>query len=301
MVNMILDKHNTVKSKKVNIIFIMILILLSIKYINYYKYNKCVITQYGLDDSTQCMFYTINYRNKFIVIDGGTPDYTQLVREVIEQNGGEVDAWIITHPHPDHIGAFLDVLEQPHGIDIDEVYTVDIDSDYYHEIAKDVDGIEYYDRFLKDLELIQKLNYVYIGDTIDICGLEMEVFNAYSDGIKAMDVGFDLPNATSMVFKITNNKESILFCADCEDSTANIMLRDFREELSADYVQVAHHGQNLSEEFYDVVDAKGAFFDAPKWLREEKKYGVKDRINLYKEKEVQTYTWNSLPNSIVLK
>ena len=34
----------------------------------------------------------------------------------------------------------------------------DSNSDYYHEIAKDVDGIEYYDRFLKDLELIQKLN-----------------------------------------------------------------------------------------------------------------------------------------------
>lgn len=57
------------------------------------------------------MFYTINYRNKLIVIDGGTSDYTSLVRDVIDKNGGNVDVWIITHPHTDYIGAFLDVLE----------------------------------------------------------------------------------------------------------------------------------------------------------------------------------------------
>ena len=75
----------------------------------------------------------------------------------------------------------------------------------------------------------------------------------------------------------------------------------YGNELSSDYVQIVHHVQKLSDHFYDEIGAHGYFFDAPKWLREGKKYGVKSRLEMYEKNRKQVYTWDSLPNRIILK
>ena len=64
------------------------------------------VTQYGSDsDFQQSMFYTIKGSNgKLIVIDGGWDYDAKRVRDTIKKLGGKVNLWIITHPHPDHVG-----------------------------------------------------------------------------------------------------------------------------------------------------------------------------------------------------
>ena len=58
------------------------------------------ITQYGTADGGQRMFYTIrSHSGKLIVVDGGYTSDASEVRDVIKENGGRVDAWILTHPH----------------------------------------------------------------------------------------------------------------------------------------------------------------------------------------------------------
>ena len=42
---------------------------------------------------------------KLIVIDGGWEADATKLSELIQQQGGKVDAWLITHPHEDHVGA----------------------------------------------------------------------------------------------------------------------------------------------------------------------------------------------------
>ena len=67
------------------------------------------VTQYGDDHAgKQSMFYTIKGSNgKLIVVDGGWTDQEAFVRKTIQSLGSKVDLWIITHPHPDHAGAFI--------------------------------------------------------------------------------------------------------------------------------------------------------------------------------------------------
>ena len=57
----------------------------------------------------------------FIVIDGGTEGNADCVRQVIMENGGIVHAWFLTHPHPDHIGAFNQIYANPQGIHIGQI------------------------------------------------------------------------------------------------------------------------------------------------------------------------------------
>ena len=70
------------------------------------------VTQYGSDsDFQQSMFYTIKGSNgKLIVIDGGWDYDAKRVRDTIKKLGGKVNLWIITHPHPDHVGAFNQIF-----------------------------------------------------------------------------------------------------------------------------------------------------------------------------------------------
>ncbi len=89
---------------------------------------KWKITQYSDDSGAQAMFYTITSDKKdLIIIDGGHTENAGKVRKVIEEYGNHVDIWILTHPHPDHIGAFNEIYAQPEGIEIDYIYDNGLD------------------------------------------------------------------------------------------------------------------------------------------------------------------------------
>lgn len=40
-----------------------------------------------------------------IVVDGGRDVDAPHLIEVIQELGGHVDVWLLTHPHSDHVGA----------------------------------------------------------------------------------------------------------------------------------------------------------------------------------------------------
>ena len=42
------------------------------------------------------------------------------------QHGNHVNAWILSHPHQDHAGAFNQIYASPDGITIDAVYDLSL-------------------------------------------------------------------------------------------------------------------------------------------------------------------------------
>lgn len=77
--------------------------------------RQVFIAQYGDESGIQGQFYAITTsKGELIVIDGGNPDNADKVRWVIREHGDHVTAWVITHPHPDHVVAF-DVIWQDLG------------------------------------------------------------------------------------------------------------------------------------------------------------------------------------------
>ena len=49
--------------------------------------------------------------DKNIVVDGGTKEDSNNLQQYIKDAGGTVNAWFITHPHKDHAGAIIDIIE----------------------------------------------------------------------------------------------------------------------------------------------------------------------------------------------
>ena len=76
------------------------------------------------------------------------------------------------------------------------------------------------------------------------------------------------------------------------------------EKLSADYIQMGHHGfGGLSDSFYETVQPGIAFFDAPDWLMydETGKYDTPQNIALMKNIGSEIVSFNSSPNTIKIE
>ena len=67
---------------------------------------------------------------KVIVIDGGTTGDAPYLRGFLAALGSNVQAWFITHPHSDHVGALGEILPPPQGLTIGSIYASMPDSDW---------------------------------------------------------------------------------------------------------------------------------------------------------------------------
>lgn len=262
--------------------------------------NDWIITQHGRND-INLSFYTIYNASKgLIVIDGGWTDDAAYVRDILNELGGNVDAWILTHPHQDHVGAFNLLYTELEEITVKTIYTVDMATPEECLNVASWDSVDAYNDFLS--LNVPNLQYLYAGDELDICGLKFKVLNTYDDNVK--NLSRDYLNDGSMMFKVTNQTESMLFCADVGISMSDFLLNKWGNELQADYLQMAHHGfGGLNDNLYQTVNPKIAFFDAPDWLMfdETGKYDTPQNAEFMNSIGSEIYSFNTAPNSIVLK
>lgn len=272
--------------------------------------NEWTITQYSSQTNNQSMFYIIEDKwGSMTVVDGGYKEDADYVKNTILEKGNVVDNWIITHPHPDHVGAFNYIIKN-YGdeITINHIYAIELDYDSYKANAREWDGFEEYEKFLSVTKDASNLIYVHDGDDYELDGLHMRVLNAYSKKIDALSN--DLANDGSMMFKIWGNYESMLFCADVGYKISDKIIDEFKEELPSDYIQMGHHGNGgLTEEFYKLVNPKVAFFDAPEWLMKNLdpdtgkrgKWHTLEKISLMEKLGTKIYGFPTAPNGIILK
>lgn len=263
--------------------------------------GQWLITQHGAKDGAQLSFYTLQDRKgHLIIVDGGWVTDAEYVRQVITSLGKHVDAWIISHPHRDHAGAFVELYKNLGDITIDKVYAVDMAPiDLCLENAP-WDETEVYEQWVQ-LEIPQ-LEYVYPGDKLKVASLELEIFNAYGDYVD--EISNDLLNDGSMLFKVTANEESMLFCSDVGKRMSEHLLKTYGDALKADYIQMGHHGNGgLNSEFYEHIEAKVAFFDSPEWLMHDTSGEYTTPKNMYQMSTggAEIYSFATAPNQIILK
>lgn len=292
------------KKKKLFLCSLVIMAVLAIAAAAVYlMIPRYYITQYADTTGLQAMFYTIESgRGHLIVIDGGNEGNADYVRQVIEEKGGHVDAWILTHPHPDHIGVF-NVIWPEYMDKIDRIYAPDIDFTAYQNKAQEWDGFELYVNFLNYMSDCDKLTYLYEGDRFALNGLSFDVIYAYNAWVD--QISKDIPNDGSLVFKVSAREESMLFCSDVGVTMSDTILMSHGEELKCDYIQMGHHGNGgLQENFYRATEAKGAFFDAPEWLmnpEEGKHYTTPVNRGIMESMGARIYYYNTAPNRIRIK
>lgn len=260
------------------------------------------VTQYPSETGNQAMCYAItDPLGHLILVDGGWPEDANGVMNLIEQNGGKIDVWILTHPHPDHIGAFNEVYAGGE-VEIGQIYTIRMDEDRYRQSAQWWDEIEVYERFLQLTQGDEKVAYIQEGDCIDLFGLQMDVYQGF-DYEQLQSVGSkDLCNDGGMIFELSGKTESMIFFSDVGACMSERMLTQYGEKLQADYVQMGHHGNGgMNPEVYDVVNPEVAFFDAPESLMTDMTLNAWAKKAHMEAMGSVVYDYSTAPNQVVIQ
>ena len=269
------------------------------------------ITEYGTDGDLQSMCFVIEGDiSGLVIIDGGYSDDEEnlsILEEKIANNGNRVDAWIITRYDSDHAGAYMTLRDRIEDLQVENLYVPEItDIEEYTEKLSWYEDEEWelYKKYI-NLDDDEK-NYLHSGDEIqNIIGLNMKVLSAYSDYIE--ENSDNALNDGSIVFKLYGNEESILFCGDAQSEfVGEYLLENYYDELKSDYLQVGHHGNNsFSDEFYETVNPKVAFFSAPTVIMENLNnvswYTTEYLSELLKNMGTTVFTFKDSPASVVLK
>ena len=259
------------------------------------------LKQFSDDSGKQGTFYILENNNDgtVIVIDGGTSKNARKVRNEIRKSGGKVDAWIITHFHDDHVEAFNEIYADPGDIEIGKVYTPGIDPDMYMQLIREWDDPGPYNTFMNQTEGDDRIVHPARMDVLEFDGLKIEILCTFDELLLSCFKEYmDPANDISMVFKVSGEKDTLLFLGDFHtDALGDGLIQLHGDKLKAEMVQAGHHGNNsLPERFYEFVSPKVMLFDAPKWLMEGEEYTSKDLAAWCDANGIERYDFTSAPN-----
>lgn len=200
---------------------------------------------------------------RVVVIDGGTAGDAGYLRGFLAALGNNVDMWFITHQHSDHSDALGEIFKKPGGIRIGKVYGSFVPHEFIvkHGSSVEVDEDTSFCKAMADANTT--VTDIAPGAVLDVDGMRIEVLAARNPEIVQ-----NVVNNQCLVLRVSDATKSVLFLADLgEEAGAKLLASPYRDRLHADYVQMAHHGQNgVSEEFYRVVNPKVCLWPTPRWL-----------------------------------
>ena len=135
-----------------------------------------------------------------------------------------------------------------------------------------------------------------------LCDLQFDIFNAFDQHVEVYSSSY--LNDGSMMFKVTNKEESMLFCADVGGGISFYLYGVWSDSLKADYLQMGHHGNGgLLDDFYQKVSPKIAFFDASSAMMNDTtgQYSNPEKKAFMESIGSQIYSFEDAPHSIILK
>lgn len=245
----------------IGIVVTLLIIICSFIYLKYL--NGIELIQLSPQTDSQMMGYIMKTKNnKIIVIDGGTKGDSDNLSKYLKNFGGKVDYWFLTHPHKDHVGAFENIIKA-NEIKVDNIYLSINDLDYVtiNEPKRLEDAKALYE--VLNLESVNsKIKNINVKDVINIDNIKIDVL-----GIKNPEITINAGNNSSMVLKFSVNDKSILFLADTGIQSGEKLIKNEKEKLKSDYVQMAHHGQSgVNEDVYKAINPKYCLWPTPLWL-----------------------------------
>lgn len=216
--------------------------------------------------------------DKLIVIDGGgvaTRDKTsgylyEYLKKLSGKNVPEVEAWILSHMHDDHVTEFCLIgNDEKKPINVNNVYFnfpeygffEVVESGRFAYLYKDVESA--YNNLIGEGEF-EKCGgkTAREGDVIEIDGVKIEILLTYSETLLP-----NIINDTSMIFRVAVGDQTILFLGDAHISQGNFLLAKYGDDLKSDMVQMSHHGQGgVSKEVYSAIAPTLCLWPSADWV-----------------------------------
>ena len=217
------------KKQAIRILFLFLLLIIFIVGITIATkpQKETTLTQFSPTTGRQMMGYAIQMDSgKLIMIDGGNIGDAEEIEQYILDHGGEVEAWLITHIHTDHVGAFTQVIQNP-NITIHHVYASIADKQWYE--TNEPSRKEDIDSFFEAIEQSgwqEKIEEPQVGQIYSMDSLEIEIL-----GIKNPEITKNAMNNSSMVFQVRTENTSILFLGDTGEESSQKLLENKKEKL----------------------------------------------------------------------
>lgn len=201
---------------------------------------------------------------KIIVMDGGCPGDGEYLYNFIKCLGNEVEAWFISHPHTDHYGAIMNLL-QNRNLNIKQLYYDFGDINWIKNNSPS--SMPYIQEFEKQVKLhgipVKKpvKDDVYEFGSVKVKVLNNAEHYSYYGGIGGM-------NSLSIIYKVYTACADILFLGDADVDEGKWLIENVpAEDLKSTIVQMAHHGQNgVDEDLYQVISPKICLWPNVEWI-----------------------------------
>lgn len=200
-----------------------------------------------------------------VVFDGGYEGDGPKIHDFIVEHGGVVNAWILTHPHYDHIGAFLYCMTEAFGdIDVQNVYYAPFTEDFFSSEEYQDNELESEALRFHEFEELRKassdVSYIAVeaGDRIQVENLLFQCLSGFDPERKGV-------NDNSLVLRIEMNGVSMLLTGDMTEASVEQMISEIGEDNEAwdvDFLQIPHHGYTgTGEKFYELTQPRFALLD----------------------------------------
>ena len=202
---------------------------------------------------------------RYLVYDGGYRiDAPALYRFLKEHNKRDGDvpviaAWIFTHSHADHYGAFR-ALAESHADQL--VIEAAIFNPVLPEMLPRGNGYNPYltEELRSDLSRFGhvKCYRPHTGQVLYFGETPLEILYTHEHYLPGT---MPFMNDSSIVSRITLCGQTILFMADCERTTSDLLCELYDNALQSDVVQVNHHGYSGgTTELYQKIAPKFALW-----------------------------------------
>lgn len=249
---------------------------------------------------------------KTVLIDAGDAGKGKVILEALKRyNIQQLDYFVATHPHPDHIGGadevfkgtkILNVIDNGEGPDVPESLLpakpqakppgkakskpVPKRADKSSTVTKFYD--EYKEALTQSGAQYEKSE---VGKKYDLGGGARLMILAPSEPLftrEQMKTGGNVPNANSIVMRLDYGDFSMLLPSDAEEQTEHRLLTK-DPDIKTKILKVAHHGSKYatSQDFLDRVKPEVAIISCGAWNR----YGHPSQLVLdrFKNTNVKVY------------
>lgn len=228
---------------------------------------------YQLTDSGQMMSYIIKTKNgKLIVLDGGYErngkELVALAKELTGQEVPEIEAWFFSHSHSDHVNAFTELMTNAgSSLSVKGIYHHLTSEEYV--LKREPGNIQTYRMFMKAVKLYDpegnKTTVVQQGDVFTFDDVTVEVLLVPDE---EAEVGNNVViNEASVIYRMTIDGQRVLFLGDAYHQAGNRLIEACGDDITADIVQMAHHGsQGVQESLYALIQPKACLWPTPQWL-----------------------------------
>lgn len=239
---------------------------------------------------------------KLIIYDGGfMEDDGEKIKSYVNENGGVVDAWIITHPHVDHVGAFIYNANAEDPITIKEVYYAPFTEEYFNDEDPEVaERLQYATLFTEFNEAVTNNNIpstaVYQGDILEFGSMTIECLSGFRDELK--DV-----NGNSLVLKCVVKDFTMLFTGDMTEATLAYMQEDY-ESIDVDFLQIPHHGYLAGIEgvsLYEYTTPEYTFLDCTEEEYDNNSVFIQNHVEMIEELGIKVIKRFEGINQIIIK